>query len=369
MNIYVFDRLAHRAQSGYGALARHLILGLQERGHDVTLPGGFHKPWQEVEVGARERLEGLRHEQAVPSDIDVVLQVGIPGNCRSFDVPSVMYTQNGLGGLRLDWIDPLQNADHVVVPSAFDREVFARYVDGVSVSPQGSNPSVFRPFPKWRAEGSERFTFFFVGSYGFRKGVDVLLAAFLREFKASEPVELWLKCANIGVGGHVNHLLGMIQTYCPLANVRVFPSSISPAWMCRYYNRVDCVVTVSRGEGWCMPITEGLLCGKPVIAPDSSAPGEYLSDDAAHLVPGVEREVAEISDPFGGALVNSYGDSGITYFEPDQGALRETMRAVVSEPEEATRRAETGQAMVRERYDWRSAVDGVEEALARAVAP
>lgn len=147
MLISVQDGLSHRAQSGYGALARHLILGLADRGHEVVVQGGS-KAWMEVEPGARERLEDLRVEAAVPPAADVVLQTAIPPNCRRFTAPSVFYTQNALGGLRRDWLEPLGRADHLVVPGEFDRRVFARHFSSVSVSPQGSNPQVFKPVPR-----------------------------------------------------------------------------------------------------------------------------------------------------------------------------------------------------------------------------
>lgn len=364
MLISVQDGLSHRAQSGYGALARHLILGLADRGHEVVVQSGS-KAWMEVEPGAREKLEDLRAEASVPPVADVVLQTAIPPNCRRFAAPSVFYTQNALGGLRRDWLEPLGRADHLVVPGEFDRRVFARHFSSVSVSPQGSNPHVFKPVPRWRMEGSHRFTFLYVGSYSFRKGVDVLLASFLDEFDEREAVELWLHCVGMGTGDNINHLLRTIQSRRPLANVRVSAGSRAPAWMCRHYNQADCVITASRGEGWCMPLTEGLLCGKPVIAPNSTAPGEYLGGDAAYLVPVVERQAAAISDSFGGAFRERCGEDNITYYEPDSAALRAAMRAVFADPDEAARRASAGGAIIRDQYDWRSAVDGVEDALLR----
>ena len=41
----------------------------------------------------------------------------------------------------------------------------------------------------------------------------------------------------------------------------------------------------SRGEGWCMPLSEALLCGLPVIAPASTAMAEYLDQSVAELIP------------------------------------------------------------------------------------
>lgn len=381
MVILVEDAQRHRLLSGYGALARHLILGLDDRGHKVVIRSG-KTPWADVGGATRKRITELSDHSALQRDPDVVLQICSPGGCQTFDVPSAIYTQNALGGLRAEWAQSLLQADHCIVPGEFDRRVFSRHVPSVSIAPQGSNPSTFKSRPSWREEGSERFTFMFVGGYGFRKGVDVLLAAFLQEFHRSEPVELWLFC--VGMGDNFNHLLEAMHDPNQQArrsrgyfndvaravrgrrqpiNIRVSTRAVSPSWMCRHYNRADCVVTATRGEGWCMPITEALLCEKPVIAPRSTAPGEYLDDETAYLVPVTETAAADISDPFGEGFRKQYGEPGITYFEPDIDQLRRMMRHVYSNRDEAASKAVKGAVMVRERYDWRSAAEQVEVAL------
>ncbi len=367
MRIYVHDGLRHRSLTGYGALARHLTLGLHELGHEVIRQDG-DRAWDQIEPGNAERLQGLP-AAAAPPDADLVLQIGSPAASRQFRSPSLIYTQNALGGLRREWVEALHRADGCIVPGQYDLEVFARELPNVHVAPQGSNPAVFRPVPEWRPEGSDRFTFLFVGSFSYRKGVDLLLAAYLDEFSEREPVELWLLCT--GMGDEFNYLLRDIQAHRPLAHVRMLTRPQSPPWMCRTYNRVDCIVTMSRGEGWCMPLTEALLCGKPVVAPNSTGMAEYLNDELGYLLPTRELEVLALGDddPFAAGFRNAYGEPGITYHEPDAAAARAAMRSAYANQSEAVEKGAKGREVILERFNWRTAAEGVSRACEAACSP
>lgn len=342
-------------------LSRNIIFELGELGHQVYLQPA-ERIWEPIETGARERLEGIPLMEDYDR-IDVVLQIGTPGACRKAPKPSLIYTQNALGDLPDPWIETLGTADGCIVPSEFDRRVFSRYFERVYVARQSSDPRIFRPEPSRRAEGSERFTFLFVGSYGYRKGVDLLLEAFLHEFSAEENVELVLQAAGISTGARRDHLPGYVERINPNAHVRVSGESLLPDAMARLYNRSDCLVTMSRGEGWCMPVTEALLCGVPVIAPRSTGMAEYLSDEIAHLVPVAERSIAEIDDPFGAGIVRQYGKPGNVCFEPSIDQARRQMRSVFEEPEAAREKAALGRTKIADELSWPSAAREVERAL------
>jgi len=361
VNLHIVDGHRHARLSGYGMLSRNIVFELDELGHQIYLQRG-DRLWETIERGARERLEALpimeRYEQ-----VELVLQIGTPASCRHVPKPSLMYTQNALGDLRDDWIEALQAVDGCIVPSEFDRRVFERYFDRVYVARQSSDPQIFRPVPAWREEGSKRFTFLFVGSYSYRKGVDLLLEAFLREFSPEEDVELVMHTAGIGRGTEYNHLLSYLQRINAKAHVSVFGKSLTPEWMARLYNRSDCVITLTRGEGWCMPVTEALLCEVPVVAPRSTAMAEYLSDDIAYLVPVTERTIADIDEAFGAGFVRAYGKRGNVCYEPSVDEARRQMRAVVDDPDAARHKAAAGRALIAEQVSWPNAVRDVERAL------
>ena len=240
--------------------------------------------------------------------------------------------------------------------------MFARYFDRVYLAQQSSDAKLFQPAPDRRPEGSQRFTFLFVGSFSYRKGVDLLLKAFLQEFGGDEEVELRLQCPGMGRGNEFNYTFEIIQTINPHGKVRVSGTHLRPEWMARLYNRVDCMITLTRGEGWCMPITEALLCGVPVIAPDSTAMSEYLSNETANLVPVREREIEGISDPLSEAFVKVYGKPGNVCYEPSVDGARQAMRAVFNDPERARARAALGRKHILEHVTWAHTAAAIESA-------
>jgi glycosyltransferase involved in cell wall biosynthesis len=360
LKIFVDDGLRHRSLSGYGMLSRELILGLAELGHDVRLIAS-NREWEQIENGARERLEALPHEPNVLF-ADLVLQIKSPPSCRGYPRPSLIYTQNALGELPPDWITALSATDAVIVPGEFDRVVFARHLPRVYVAAQSSDPRIFKPVPAWRSEGSKLFTFLFVGSYSFRKGVDLLLEAFLSEFSSQEPVELLIQAPGLGRGDEFNHCLSLIQRFNPLGRVRMRGAELAPEWMNRLYNQCDCVITLSRGEGWCMPLTEALLCQVPVIAPRSTAMGEYLDESVAELVGTHEIPAANAPLPFGAGVRSTYGFPGVTYYEPDLAQARAAMRRVYRDRPAALEKARAGRQRILTQYSWANAVRGVERA-------
>jgi glycosyltransferase involved in cell wall biosynthesis len=340
LKIYVVDAFAHRAVSGYGMVARFIVAGLVGRGHDVRLMPGAQE-WAALLPDEIAQLEALADGTFVRR-ADVVLHIGLPLMRRHYAQPSVLYTMNALGDIKPEWVDALSVWDALVVPSEFDRAVFARRFERVFVAPLGSNRSTFKPVTRWRPEGWNRFTFLFVGSYSFRKGVDLLLEAFLCEFSGDEPVEPLIQAPGAGQREEFDHCLELIRAHNPLGRVRLRGGTLSPAWMNRIYNRCDCVITLSRGEGWCMPLSEALLCGVPVIAPNSTAMAEYLDDSVAELLPVREIPATEAPGPFGSGMKAGYGFPGVTYYEPDGRAARKAMRLVYEEYPRALEKARAG---------------------------
>jgi glycosyltransferase involved in cell wall biosynthesis len=362
LRIFFADGLRHRQLTGYGALARNLALGLAARGHDVHLRAS-DRPWDAIEQDARARLEALPQDDGQGRELaDLVLQVRSPPNCGRYAKPTLIYTQNALGGLPPEWITALSAADAIVVPSEFDRAVFARYFPRVYVAGQSADATIFRPRAEERARAPETFGFLYVGSYSFRKGVDLLLRAFLEEFSAEEPVELRLQCPGAGRGEEFNHCLRTIQRLNPQGRVRLSAGERSPEWMNRLYNQSDCVVTCSRGEGWCLPLTEALLCEVPVIAPRSTGMAEYLDDSIAELVSTSELPAARAATPFAATFATVYNHPDISYYEPSVTETRTAMRRVYEAHPAAREKARAGRRRILNDFSWERAVGDLERA-------
>jgi len=307
-------------------LARAIITGLDAR--------------PKIEVGVRYR------EEAVPDSIrdkdildripvwerydydkfDCILQVTHPQPIREAK-PALFYTQNALSKLIPEWVTDLQGADAIIVPSEFDAGVFREHFDNVHICHQFVDDRQFRNRGRFRELGPDRFSFLFVGAYGYRKGVDLLMEAFPKAFDSGQKVNLSMHCFVGLERGAINDIIAFSRALPDNITFSVFSGTVSPQWMSRLYEQHDCIVSFSRGEGWCMPLHEALLTERPIIAPNSTAMGECLPNEACIKVPTVPRVISEIDDPFANSLKARYGIPGNQMYEVDMdaaiGALRD----------------------------------------------
>lgn len=313
MRILIIDGNRHMQATGYGQLARSIILSLYRySNHEIYVQKRQIK-W--VDLPHRRELEEILESEE--ENVDLIIRVGAPSFFLKSQKPTLFYTQNALGDLRSDWVEWLRQADGVIVPGQFDYKVFSRYFKKVFVCPQNVDESNFRPVEKYRDEYSDRLRFLYVGSFSFRKGVDILFQSFSKAFDSGQKVDLSLHCFSGMEKNGVNNLLRYSRDLPGCINLNVFNGVLSPAWMNRIYNQNDVVVTFSRGEGWCMPIHEGLLCEKPVIAPDSTAMGEALPFDGVRRVRVDELNISGITSEFGSSLVSQYGANNNFLWEPN----------------------------------------------------
>ena len=152
---------------------------------------------------------------------------------------------------------------------------------------------------------------------GFRKGCDLIVPAISKAFSGDMDTRIHLHCFT---GFEKNMSSSLIEALSKSKRgpiVSTYFGSLSPSWMNRVFNRADAVFTLSRGEGWCMPLYEALLCHKPVIAPDSTAMGEWLPQNGVRLIKTNQKQVSEIDTEFGRGFQQSYNVKGNYFWEPE----------------------------------------------------
>jgi glycosyltransferase involved in cell wall biosynthesis len=287
-------------------------------------------PWL-IDESFQEELKQL--PQAIDdSSADIVLQICTPPGCRRYARPSLLLTYLDVSDLPPKWVAHVQRADGAIALSRAALYSYQRHVPVVYLVSQGIAEAAFQPRPRYRPEGREQYSFIFVGSWSFRKGVDILVDAFVQEFK---PEEAHLHLHIPGAQGDraANETIASMLRHQRLANISFSSGNLTEAWMSRLYNRHDCFVTLTRGEGWGMPIHEAMLCGLPVIAPFGSAMQDFLNPEVALLVPTNPMSAAAITEEIGGNFRETYGTDGITYDEPDGSVARKHMRFLLNNPD------------------------------------
>lgn len=223
--------------------------------------------------------------------------------------------------------------------------------DRLALVPLGVDPVRFRPGadPLDLGDRAPGVRLLFVGGLIWRKGIDLLLAAYLRAFGARDDVTLVLKDFG-GRGPYVPQEAAArvreIQADPRAPRILHLTDSLDDGDMPRLYAACDALVQPYRGEGYGLPIAEAMACGLPAIVPDRGAARDFCDEGTALLVPA--REVGMESGMVGGMLIA--GRPRVV--EVDVPDLVEAMRSVVRAPERAAALGAAASKRIRSGHTW-----------------
>jgi glycosyltransferase involved in cell wall biosynthesis len=181
-----------------------------------------------------------------------------------------------------------------------------------------------------------------------RKGPDVLLKAFINEFKEDEDVALILRC--YGRSGPDSDLLPELLYYIerelhvPLEKtppIVLIPGFIPNDELPRLYTSAECFVLPTRGEGWGRPFVEALCSEMPVIATGWSGQMDFLHNANSYLI---DYKLAPT--PLDLELF-----AGQKWADPDVDHLRSLMRHVYTHRCEAKEKAQVGRKEIVEKFN------------------
>lgn len=363
--ILVIDGHRHRNASGYGEVARGILLILRScREFEVSiLPGAPEFEHESLRTDWLERLPVLKD----PNRADAILQIGQPSKPIRYRPPTAYYTMFDPSRPPTDVLDGLRthHADLVLVPNEYNRRVLAEQFYDVRIVPPLLDHKHYRPRRKPAAREDGEFVFLFHGAFGYRKGLDLLLEAFLGEFRGGEA-RLHLHCPGLAMR-HVNSILGAFKGRAATAAVEIFHKTYSQEWIANFYNAAGAVVSLTRAEAWGLPISNAVLCGRPVVVSRDWGMAEYLPPDYPYFVDGERRPLASIVDPDGADWRDRHGGEDNEYFEASIPDARRKLRAVFSDPAEAERQAERARAHLLEDYHPERIRGALEESMADLV--
>lgn len=140
------------------------------------------------------------------------------------------------------------------------------------------------PLGPLQVADGQRFRFLHVSSAFERKGVDVLLAAYLDAFTADDPVELYIKTFP-NPHNHIHAQLKALRADRERpAHVTIDEHPLDDAAMLALYRSAHAMVLPTRGEGFNLPAAEALAMALPVITTGYSAQVDFCSHATATLV-------------------------------------------------------------------------------------
>lgn len=203
--------------------------------------------------------------------------------------------------------------DIVVTPSRFSRDACIRsgVAIPVAVCPYGVDRTEFHPEVAPVSLADRRgVCLLALGGANERKGTDIVLDAYVREFTDQDDVTLVIKAFGY------RHLRDWTEALIAEAGRRANAPHIvydrdEPASVAGYYTAVDAGVFPFRAEGFGLPILECLASGRPVIATRAGGPRDY----ARRGVSWIDTRTGRVD--------------GKWQYAPDRRHLQRLMRAAV----------------------------------------
>jgi glycosyltransferase involved in cell wall biosynthesis len=269
------------------------------------------------------------------------------------------------------WVDVVeQQYDELWVWTEWERDCARRSGltdDRIRVVPLGVDVDAFAPAgPVHPLTEEARHTFLFVGAAIGRKGIDVLLAAFLDTFNHHDDVQLVIKDHTGDVfyegASERDAVLGAART--PGApRIHYIDDYVPQAELAALYRGASALVHPARAEGWALPVLEAMACGTPAVVPEFGPFLDFCDPSAARFV-AVRRIRAPIRREF---TVNTLGYrehvDGIDFCEPHVASVSAALREITTwTPRDVAARRAAARANA-ERWTWAHAAETMVQAV------
>ena len=268
------------------------------------------------------------------------------------------------GAIPRDWVAKLrENVDELWVPSDYVRQMYLAggvAPERVVTIPNGVDLTLFEP-------GGERYAldcepgavrFLFHGGLIWRKGHDVLLAAWREAFEGRDDVVLVVKT----VGANSVYRTGegeAIAEYAAsgaLPRVLLIDEELSDEQLAGLYRACDALVHPYRGEGFAMGVLEAMACGLPAIVTGGGPTDEFCPREASWRI-NSRRAL------FPDDRVDRLETVGRPWvLEPDGAHLVGLLREVADDPDERAKRGAEAISAAR-RLSWDAVAEQYAERL------
>ncbi len=241
----------------------------------------------------------------------------------------------------------LKEFDQVWVPTEWQRQCTIEQgisADKVFVVPEGVDLERFYPV---NHKPNKKFQFMIFGRWDYRKYTREMVQAFIEEFGKTEQVELLLSADNPYPVDSYNSTEERLEKYGlqdPRIKILHFPSDEEYT---RYLQTGDCLLGVSRSEGWGLPQCESLACGTPTLIIDWGASLEF--GKYAYKV-----KVKEMRKPANVFIQGN--DVPGEWAEPDFDDLKKQMRYIYENYKECKQKTMEGLDFIRE-FSWENAAN------------
>jgi glycosyltransferase involved in cell wall biosynthesis len=285
----------YREASGWGQVTRDQILALDRAGIPVvprSLDLGL--AWAPVP----DRI--LELEQGDPTKCEIIVQHVLPHYMKydnhfrknigmfELETQNIQHTQ---------WVDHLNIMDELWVPCQDMLNLSGIKKRTLWVPHACDEQEYQQDIPDIVLQHlTNKFIFYFIGTFNRRKHLAALIRAFHTEFDSFEPVELVIKTNKPGMDSE--SLAQEVTSMCLKIkeNLRLYDSKdrykketiitadIPRDQLLGLHKACDCFVMPSFGEAWCAPLFDAMAMSNIVIAGKFGGPKDYINNEISGLL-------------------------------------------------------------------------------------
>ncbi len=267
------------------------------------------------------------------------------------------------GSLPQEWVDRAREVDEFWVPSNYVRDVYISSgvpEQKVVVVPNGVDTEKFNPqAASMKLATQKKFRFLFVGGTIGRKGPDLLLQAYLKNFTDKDDVCLVIKDfggKSVYAGQTFEAQIRAAQSVPHAPEILYLNDELPSNSLPGLYTACNCLVLPYRGEGFGLPVLEAMACGLPVIVTAGGSTDDFVRDEFAWRIPAVKKIFGhEVSG------MKLAGDGWL--LEPDLAALGEKMREAYAHQDKSRERGQLAGKYAHENCSWEKSVSLVAERI------
>lgn len=334
----------------WAVVGSELCNALVNLGYDISLQPTDKK--QDIKPSLKPYMDGERKRAHVG------IGYTIPRNLKAFNADRKVCIYNYETTLMPPgWVKDLnQHADLVLPSSNFAKNIFVQ--NGVlrnklQVLPHGIDPNVYHPNVLPFNYGTDKFVFLCVAQPHARKGLDILLQAYAKEFASTENVCLVIKTSlTARRRAHyeidVRELLNRVRKQYALPEVKIIADKFDD--LAPLYAGADCFVLPTRSECFCLPALEAMACKLPVIITGYGGQTDFATRANSFLI-----SYKMVNAPK--SMQYWHFDPRGKIAEPDEDHLRVLMRYVFKDREETRKRAELAYEQAIPRFTWENVGD------------
>lgn len=355
---------------GFSRMNRAFAFGLSNRGVKVKIDVQAIKV--EINEATQKEIEMLETTD-IRDNAPKVFGATLPLNMLHMG-SKILYTMMETSEtLHKDYVERINLFNEVWVPTNFGANLMRNngVTRPIKVMPLGVDINRYScKTPKYDFQESlNEFVFLSVFKWGYRKGYDILLKAYMDEFSSEDNVSLVLvtRCETDPNPNRISEDLAFIRSGIDkkdeeLPHISVFTKPFSEKDLPKVYTAANAYICISRGEGFNLPVVEAASCGLPVIASNCSGTTDFLTKENSYLVEPSGFAKAKINGNMSKLAKHCrfYEDQSFPEFGEE--AILETrkhMRDVYENRVAATKKAIILRKLIRENYSWDMAVDRV----------